>query len=165
MTIDDLKRRIERAWAALEETIDGLSDEQLEAREEGTWAITDHLSHLAAWEMGVAEYLRGRSRAVGMGLREEAWGMDMDEVNDMIYRQNAALSANQARQKFNEAHEQMLDALDDLSDEDLQRDYGELLPQDQESPYTERTVLQVIAGNTYAHYDEHAGYIREKLAA
>jgi hypothetical protein len=164
VTKDELLGRIERARAALVETIEDLSGAQLEAREEGGWAITDHLLHLAVWEKGVADFLRGRPRAAGMGLSEEAWQLSMDEVNELIYEQTKGLSAAQARQKLEEAHQAMLEALAGLSDEDLMRPHAHFLPHGEEGVATQRLVLETIVANTYEHYDEHAQYIRQKLS-
>ena len=155
LTKSALLERMQRSRAALVEVIEALSDEEMEAREEGGWAVTDHLAHIAAWERGVADFMRGRSRAVGMGLTEEAWGLTLDEVNDLIYRQNAALSAAQARQMFDEAHEQMLAALEDVGDEDLLRPYNSYLPEGEQPAAPERLLIETIAANTYGHYDEH----------
>ena len=83
-TLDALKERIEHAREQLKSLIDGLSDEQIEARQDGAWAVADHLAHLAAWERGVANYLRGRSRAEGMGLTEAALALSTDEVNGLL---------------------------------------------------------------------------------
>ncbi|MFW6069341.1 MAG: ClbS/DfsB family four-helix bundle protein [Chloroflexota bacterium] len=163
LTKSELIDRMERARSALLETIDDVGDEELEARDEGSWAVTDHLAHLATWERGVAEFMKGRSRAVGMGLTEEAWGMTLDEVNDLIYRQNAALSASHARQMLDEAHEQMLAALENVGDEDLLRAYNSYLPEGEYPAAPERLLLETIVANTYEHYDDHLGYIREKL--
>lgn len=163
LTKSEVRDRMQRAYSQLLQAIEGLSDEQLEAREEGSWAVTDHLAHVAVWERGVAEFMKGRSRAVGMGLTEEAWGLSLDEVNDLIYQQNAALSAAQARQMLDEAHEQMLAALEDVSDEDLLRAYNSYLPEGEHPAAPERLLLETIVANTYEHYDEHLGYIREEL--
>lgn len=163
LTKSELIDRMQRARSQLLQAIEDLSDEELETREEGSWAITDHLAHLATWERGVAEFMKGRSRAVGMGLTEEAWGMTLDEVNELIYRQNAALSASQSRQMLDEAHEQMLAALEDVGDEDLLRAYNSYLPEGEHPAAPERLLLETIVANTYEHYDEHLGYIREEL--
>lgn len=160
----ELLDRIEQSRKAFEKTIEPLSDDQMEAREEGAWAITDHLAHLAAWEKGVAEFLRGRPRAAGMGLNEEAWELSMDEVNDVIYERNRHLSAAEARQKLEDAQAAMLDALTGLSDEDLSRPHAHFLPQGTEGVATERLILETIVANTYEHYDEHAEYIRRRLS-
>lgn len=163
LTKSELIDRMRQARSALLETIDNLGEDELEAREEGRWAVTDHLAHLAVWERGVAEFMKGRSRAVGMGLTEEAWGLSMDEVNELIYRQNAALSASQARQMLEESHEQMLAALEDTSDEDLLRAYNSYLPEGEHPAAPERLLLETIVANTYEHYEEHLGYIRERM--
>lgn len=164
ITMDELLGRIERARKALVETIADLHEGQLEASKEGGWTVTDHLLHLAVWEKGVADFLLGRPRAAGMGLSEEAWQLSMDEVNERIYEQNRGLSAAQARQKLDEAHETMLEALSGLSDEDLRRPHAHFLPHGEEGVATERLVLETIVANTYEHYDEHAQYIRQKLS-
>ena len=163
ITMTALLDQIELSRRAFEETIEGLSDDQMEAREDGAWAITDHLVHRAAWEKGVAEFLRGRPRAAGMGLDEEAWELSMDEVNDAIYEQNRHLSATQAREMLEEAHVAMLDALVGLSDEDLSRPHAHFLPHGTEGVASERLILETIVANTYEHYDEHAEYIRESV--
>lgn len=163
LTKSELIERMERTRSALLETIDDMSNEELEAREEGRWAITDHLVHLAVWERGVAEFMKGRSRAVGMGLTEEAWGLSMDEVNDLIYRQHAAVSAPQARQMLQEAHEQMLAALEKATDDDLLRAYNSYLPEGETPAAPERLLLETIIANTYEHYEEHRGYIEDRL--
>jgi hypothetical protein len=164
ITIAALLDYIEQSRRAFEETIEGLNDAQMEAREEGAWAVTDHLVHLAAWEKGVADLVRGRPRAAGMGLDEEAWELSMDEVNEVIYEQNRHLSAAQARQKLQDAHAAMLDALARLSDEDLSRPHSHFLPHGTEGVATERLILETIVANTYEHYDEHAQYIGQRLS-
>lgn len=163
-TLDELVKRIARARADLDALVEGLDEEQLtQALVPGQWSVADHLAHLAAWERGVAEYLRGRSRAEGMGLTEAAWGMSMDEMNALIYRRHETSGASQTRLLLRKAQEEMSEALNQLTDDDLQRDYGEFLPEGQESPYGERTVLHTIGANTYAHYEEHAATIRRVL--
>lgn len=162
-TLDALKERIEHAREQLKSLIDGLSDEQIEARQDGAWAVADHLAHLAAWERGVADYLRGRSRAEGMGLTEAALALSTDEVNGLLFRKHATASATQARLLLHKAQEEMDEALGQLSDGDLQRNYGALLPGGQDASNAERTVLNVIRSNTYEHYEEHLATLRSKF--
>ena len=165
LTKADLLDRIRRSRAAFVKTIDALSDAQMEAREEGGWAVKDHLIHLATWEHGVAEFLRGRSRTARMGLDEQAGEVSLDEVNEVIYEQTAALSAAEARQMLEEAHVAMLDALDGLSEADLAQPHVHFLPHGEEEVATERLVLETIVANTYEHYDEHAEMIRQMFTA
>ena len=46
----DLMARIQRDWAALEETIADLIEEQMSVPDAGGWSIKDNLAHLTAWE-------------------------------------------------------------------------------------------------------------------
>ncbi len=166
-TVGDLRERIVRARAEVETLLGGVSNERLEERTGDGWSIGDHLVHLAAWERGVAHYLQGRSRGGGMGLGEEAWKADMDEVNAAIQERHAGLTAVEARRLLAQAQAEMDAALDGLRDEDLARDYGDLLPPGQESPYGQGTVYvyDTIAGNTFGHYEEHMETLRTMLAA
>ena len=161
----ELMKRIERSRLTLEKTVGSLTEEQLWERGKGDWAIKDHLAHLAAWEMGIAELLRRRSRFAGMGVTGEAYReKSMDEVNDLIYRQHADLSALEALRKFHEAHKEMLAALEALSYEDLLKPYADYMsPNDPPSSAPQDPVAYWIVGNTYGHFDEHNEYIREIL--
>ena len=162
---EEVMARIERSRMALEKTLGSLTEEQLAARGTGDWPIKDHLAHLAVWELGIAELLRGRSRFAAMGVAEAAaQGKSTDEVNDLIYRQHADLSAAEALQKFHEAHNEMLAALQDLSYEDLLKPYGDYMsPDDPPSSAPHDPVAYWIAGNTYGHFDEHNEYIQQIL--
>lgn len=163
-TVEALRARIEEARSALADMLQAVDDAEMEVREGQSWRIADHLSHLAAWERGIAAYLRGKSRTKGMGLTDAAWDMSLDEMNEALHRQLAHQSAAQARQALRDAQQQLDAALAGLSDEDLGRDYGALLPEGHSSPYTDRNVVNIIAGNTYEHYEEHMASIRNKLS-
>jgi hypothetical protein len=52
-------------------------------------------------------------------------------------------------------------ALEKLSDADLQKPYSHYQPGD---PDEKRPVIEWVAGNTYEHYEEHAGWIKELVA-
>jgi uncharacterized protein (TIGR03083 family) len=160
----ELLERIHHSYSRLEETLHPLSENQLTRPSPSGWAIKDHLSHLAAWELGVAELLQRRSRFAAMRVEEAvAQGKSEDEINDLIYRLYAQLSPAQAREKLREAHRQMLQALEGLSDDDLYRPYTAYLPQGSSGP--EQPVMNWIVGDTFEHFDEHNGYIRDFLAS
>ena len=155
--------RIESAWEELQVAISGL-DEALLARvdDESGWSVADHLTHLAAWERGIAYVLTGRSRAEGMGITQALWvELTMDEVNDVIHEQGRRLGAARALADFRAAHAAMLDALEGLDDADLQRGYTTFEPQDEPD---DRPIIGWIIGDTYDHYAEHLGYIRASLS-
>ncbi len=159
-----LLERIQAAYEALGETLRPLSDDQLSRPGPEVWAVKDHLAHLAAWELGVAELLQRRSRFAAMGIEEPVGpGQSWDNINDLIYRQNAGLSPSEALEKFHSSHRQMLQALAALSDEDLYKPYAAYLPEGSQG--RQDPVLNWIVGNTFEHFDEHNGWIRAILSS
>jgi len=158
----ELLERIHSSYAALLEILQPLSESQISRPAPSGWAIKDHLAHLAAWELGIAALLQHHPRYAAMQV-EEAMEQDKstDELNDLIYQQNAGLSPAEAREKFEAAHGQMLQVLESLSDDDLFRPYADYLPEGGQG--FQDPVLNWIVGNTYEHFDEHKAYIRDHV--
>ncbi len=157
----DLIAMMEASRANLEKTLSGLSEHQRTTPGPEKWAVKDHLVHLAVWELGIAELLQHRDRFAAMKVDEETvQTKSEDEINDIIYRQFAHLSWDEAFRKYEEAHRRLLEALVNLNDEDLYRPYayfagGKVTRQD--------PVLNWIAGNTFGHYDLHNQFIQSLL--
>jgi len=63
--------------------------------------------------------------------------------------------------EFQTVHNQMLQTLGRLADEDLFKPYSHYLPEGSEG--RQDPVINWIVGNTYEHFDEHHGYIRTLL--
>lgn len=158
---DELLRRIRRSRAALEETLNGLTEAQLERPGPEDWSIKDHLAHMATWELGIAELLRRRPRFEAMGVAQAVVeGRSEDEVNDLIYRQHKEKSVETVLAEFNSAHSQMMQQLEALDEAELFKPYAAYAPGDTR----QEPVFGWIVGNTFAHFDEHHGYIRSLLA-
>ena len=159
---EELLKRIRRSRSALEETIAGLSEEQLARPGPEGWSIKDHLAHMAIWELGIVALLRRQPRFEAMGgAVAVAQGKSEDEVNDRIYRQHDGLSVPAVLEEFRTAHNQMLQILDELAEEDLFRPYADYVTGgqvDRQDP-----VFWWIVGNTYEHFDEHHNYIQALL--
>ena len=149
-------------WQRLEDFIAGLTPEQLTTPNRTTgWAIKDHLAHLAAWEGGIVWLLRGRPRPAGMGLDDHTfYHTNMDEVNERIYQQNREHPHTEVMTHFRAIHQQMLEALADLQEEDLTRPYGTY---DVNGPGRDdgRPIIRWIAADTYEHYQEHLSYFNQ----
>jgi uncharacterized protein (TIGR03083 family) len=163
----NLMQRIRESRAALEELIAPLSEAQLEARQGEGWAIKDHLAHITVWERGIARLLQGEPRYEAMGVDALVrQGEHMDVLNEHIYQQHAALAGTEVLQMFRDAHRELLAALAGLSDEDLLRPYATYAVHDEPQPDSagKDPIVGWIAGNTFGHYDEHAGYMRDSLA-
>lgn len=161
----ELMERMAEGYEALERVLRGLDETQIgrPGPDEG-WGIKDHLFHLAMWERGIAWLLGRRSRYEGMGVTPDEWReLTMDEVNDLVYSRNRERAAAEALATFREAHQEMLDALAPLGDADLQRPYSDFDPA--ATRYADRPIIGWIIGDTYEHYEEHLGYVRELLSS
>jgi uncharacterized protein (TIGR03083 family) len=159
----ELLIRIAESRTALEQALSRLSEDQLTTPAASGWAIKDHLTHLAAWEAGIAALLRHQPRWAAMGLGEAVIAQyEMDDWNEIIYQQNRDRSLAEVQHYFEESHRQLLAAVERLSEEELFKPYayfevGEAGKDDM------RPIIGRIIGNTYEHYDEHQGWIEAAL--
>ncbi len=154
-----------REREALEKTIAGLSDAQLTAPGAEGWSVKDHLMHVAVWEQGIVALLNKQSRYGAMGLsRDEAQIDDFDAKNALIHERTKSRSLTDVRAAFRDSHQQMLDVLARLTEDDLLKPYSHYAPD--EPSDDKRPVFSWIAGNTFGHYAEHREWIQhiiEKL--
>jgi uncharacterized protein (TIGR03083 family) len=151
----ELIEHIRQSRLALEEAISLLTEAQLTTPGPERWSVKDHLAHMAVWELGIAELLQRRSRFAAMQIDENAFskGMSEDEVNAEIYRRNAGLSLAEVMARFRSAHQQFLEALDRLGDDDLYLPYSAYVPSGEDQ--RQDPVINWIAGNTFGHFDQH----------
>lgn len=154
----ELMQRIPPARAALEVTLNGLSDQQMTAPGADGWSVKDHLAHLATWErMIVAHLTDGRDHEV-VGLGEVVYAkLDLEALNTVIERRTKDLSLDVVRDDFRSAHEQVVALIGRLTDEELNRPYWSDDP-------SGRSVADKIAGDTYRHYLEHRRWIIELVS-
>ena len=136
--------RAERS--ALDASIAGLSDARLsEPGVAGHWSVKDILVHVTWWEQRTIAKLHGETTE-----HDQLGGEDNDEVidrlNDGAYRERAGVPAADVKASFRASLEAMMDSWAELSEEYLLAN------------------LELIAGNTYLHYPEHAVQIRAWLA-
>jgi hypothetical protein len=161
-TIGELLDRVQIDWAALQFVVGGLSESELTAPGPETWSVKDHLAHIADWERGCTAVLERRPQWEGFGLAESEYvWQDVDQLNDILYQRHRADSVSDVKTMGNAAHADIVSALSHLADADLRRTVGEYGM----GSNPERTLLEKIAGDTYEHYAEHAGWIKELLAA
>src|SRR5579884_4033841 len=124
-TVPELRRQIEASWESLQRLLAGLDESQLTAASGDAWSIKDHLAHVAAWERSLAALLEGRSRDQALDLCDaEVAHDDIDALNAAIQRRAAERSPAEVLAESREAHQQVLRALDALSDQDLLRPYS-----------------------------------------
>lgn len=159
----ELIARMERAMAEVEAVVTGVPADQLTAPGPGgDWSAKDHLAHLLTWARVAL------SRAAG-GYSAEAeapiFGVDVatyqatrgdDALNELAQRVNRAKSLDQVLAELRDAHARLLATVSKLGEAELARPW---LPERPERG----PLIDVLAGNTYAHYREHAGYIARLL--
>jgi hypothetical protein len=151
----EMLRRIHEAYTALNSLIQPLNEEELNRTGPEGWAIKDHLLHLAAWEQGIADHLQHQDRYALMGVREAVdQNLGIDEINERIHHSHAHLSAGEAKQRLSAAHLSLLDALEPLSEAQLQLPYSAYLPEGNQ-PAPETPVWLYVVGNSSGHYEEH----------
>ena len=158
MTKHELLEHIKRDRARLEETVEGLGDEELAAPgPDGGWSVRDHLSHIAAWERMIVAHLRDGSDHEIAGMDEASYAAaTLDELNDQLYRLHGDRTVDQVRAEFRAAHESIVSYIERMPEDRLGAPYWE--------EDAEKTVLDKIAGDTYLHYAEHAEWISELIA-
>ncbi|HSV85357.1 MAG TPA: DinB family protein [Levilinea sp.] len=157
MTKQQLLDRMLTSFQALEEVISRLSEGQFTQPDDSGWAVKDHLAHIAVWELGMAEHLAGGDRFAAMQI-DHPRGRPVDEVNDQIYQQNAHLTTAEALEMMRSAHQRFLEVLEGLEDDDLYKPYNAFLPEGHHGPI--EPVINWIAGDTFAHFEEHTEWIR-----
>jgi len=149
-------------WAALQDVVSRLSDEELTRPGPEVWSVKDHLAHIAEWERACTAVLNHIPQYEGFGLSaSEYTGLDIDALNAILFERHRSQSVGEVKAMANAAHAEILAALKDVTDEDLRRpvrEYGMTTRGD-------RLLLEKIAGDTYAHYAEHTGWINALLAA
>ena len=151
----DLLERIQREWAALEQAIVGLSDEQMSTPGEGGWTIKDHLAHLAAWEQFMLQhYLRGRPAHEVMQVDEATWKtLDENGMNDILYQRSQLCTVSEVLADRRRSHEQVVSTLEQTPFADLMKPHYADDPQ-------ARLLIGWVIGNTYEHYLEHRNYLK-----
>lgn len=159
--IDNIRRR----QAAIEQTIAPLSERQMTTPGVvGEWSIRDVLAHIGAWE----RTLLGRLQAAINNTTPlyswvpdgpffaEASDEDVDIINERFYQQNKGRSLQDVMSEFRRLPIQLMDAVQQLSEDDLTN--SERFAWTQGQP-----LWKFIPGDSYEHIDEHLASIREWL--
>jgi hypothetical protein len=161
VTKTELLRRIEEGYKSFEQVLSTWNDDQLTKPGPEGWSVKDHLVHLAAWEVGIAALLRKENRWEAMGLDKDVFSKidSEDELNALIQEKNRKRSLAEVRAAFEDAHRQMVNAINDLTDADLVKPYSYYQPDEPGEP-DNRPIWPRIVGNSYGHYEEHTPWIK-----
>lgn len=161
----ELLAGMERSFGDLNTLVDSLTGAQMTTLTDAAgWTVADHLTHLAAWEMSVVFFLRGRNAWEGMGIDEalyRAWIDSADEINAAIRQRHKGQSLADALAEFRGTHQQLLDLLQPMTDADLLRVYrrwGANEPDRGEGDGP--TMMRWINSDATPHFIEHLEYIK-----
>jgi hypothetical protein len=153
-TAADVLARVDRAWRELEETLAGLGPQELaEVRDAAGWAVKDHLAHLAAWEGALVARLDGRPEHEALGLDGATLGTDEDAENAAIFALHRDQPLHEVLDAVRAEHARTRARIERLGDAELAGGDGP----------GARPVAAWIAGNTWEHYAQHLGWIRELI--
>ncbi len=161
----ELLHRIRERHADMEELLSSLSPAQMRAPElDAGWSVKDSLAHIAAWEKllldMVAKYQRGEPVvlwAPGFEIVGDNGQEQMNRYNAHLFEQNRERELVDVLNDFRETFMQIVALIESLSD-------AEIFDADHFSARNGRPLITFIVGDTYEHYDEHLGWIRNWLA-
>lgn len=164
-TVEELLERMERARAAFYASLEGLSDAELAMPlTERGWSAADHMAHLAVWMGGILAAFDGVSRWAAMGVEGPPGAGGFDELNERLRAPHAGKPPAEARRLLDETHERMAARLRTMTMEELRRPYSHYQP-GEARPDAGEPFLNWVAGDTFAHYDEHRGWLEAALRA
>ena len=150
---DELVERIQQARSEWLAFLQGLQVLDWEAPGFcGEWSLKDVTAHLTWHEQEMVTVLQLRA-LVG----SPWWNLPLDERNDRIYNQLHERPVDEIRQEADQVHHNLLDALNSVSDDDL------FDPTHFAEMPSEWRPIDVIASNTYEHYEDHLQNARKTL--
>lgn len=161
----ELLAEIDRAWTALNTTLDKLTPAQMVSPTDSLgWAVKDHLNHIAAWNNGEAYRLQGKPMWEGMGItKDDMQSGEDDVINAAVFAVYGGNTADEARAFLRESHEGLLDYILPMTDEQLAGPFRQKRPDEP----ADRVIAPLSArlwSVTAEHYDEHRGWL-EALTA
>jgi uncharacterized protein (TIGR03083 family) len=137
-------QRIDQSWNNLMDALDGIpADAVAEPGACGEWSVKDLAGHIAFWASRAGPIAERNTSAPAQSDQDsdgDSGGeFDFQPINEEVAAKNADRSYDDLTRELHETHEAMVATLRALPT--LDPDW--------------------VAGNTFGHYDEHAGEIRE----
>lgn len=154
---ETLLERATAGWSRLQLALEMMTEnEMVELQIDGKWTVKDILAHIAFWEdrllLRVSDALAGRPVERQPGGLSEA---EVDALNEENYRAHVGLDLHTVLGKSAEIHNSLMDALMRLPDDPYDDFYT--VWWGGEPPWA------ILAGDTYAHYEEHLPAIEAYL--
>jgi DinB superfamily len=147
--IDNLRTEREQ-WEALLAQVG--EERMLQPGVAGEWSVKDIIAHVTWGEREALGILQAHA-LVGSDL----WNLPQDERNAVVFSENRALPLHKVLTEAQQVYAQLLDAVQALSDEDLND------PSRFRYMPTDWLPWRIVAGNSYEHYRQHTPSIRAWL--
>lgn len=161
-TKPELIALINERWDALQDVLKGLDNEAMDRQLPDGWSPKMHLAHITVWERSLLGLLRGQDRAEAMGIPKLLWdGHDTDAINGHVAEAASTMDLQEIRKQSLATHVELMEQLESMSQEDLERPYSEYQPGNGE--YNAAPVGGWVHGNTWDHYNEHIAWLKNGL--
>ncbi len=170
MSKDELLNKIREGKAEFDRQIAGLSDAQMlvPGPHGDEWTMKDVLAHLTACMLSMSSRLPGQQRIpFPVEAHEgESWPDQMQRINDYYYAQFKDKPLAEVKADFEAAYQHTLAAVEALSDAQLVGEDKAGLGQGDDSYDREvrENIPDMVAGDTYEHFNEHLGFMADWLA-
>jgi len=143
--------RIAAARHELDQLVGQLSPEQVVIPGvEGKWSVKDILAHITWFDREMIGMLLARA-LVG----SPWWNLPQEERNQRIYELALQRPASQVLVESRNAFAELIELLQELTDADLNETgrFRDMPP--------DWRLIDVLSGNTFEHYEDHARSIRQ----
>ncbi len=147
----ELLQRMQDGYTIFVALLTPLSEEQMTTPGvNGDWAIKDILVHLATWQRRVARRVEALSRNDETNPNQPAIKNDeeMNRFNDANFAANRSRPLDQVWSDFRSSYQDLLQSARLLSENDLFNPH-------RYAWLEESALWENIAGNSFAHYEEH----------
>jgi hypothetical protein len=155
-----LGRLISETRAQLEATLAGMNEQQLTAPIlEGGWSAKDMMDHLAFWEQSMLDRIQraaGGERIHRPQATDEQRSAEIDRINTAAQAAAQSRQLADVRSEFDRSYLEVLSYIETLSESQI-FDPGEI------SAMLGYPAIQLIAGDTYEHYQEHSEALQAAL--
>ena len=144
-SVKQLVKTIQNAWTTWVALIGQVDQEQLfSPGVAGDWSLKDIIAHITWFEKEMVGLITAHAL-----VSSELWNLPTDERNAAIYEEVRIQPLEQVLEESATVHQQMLEVLPSLSEEDLTDPSGfPNMPPDWQPG-------MLIAQNTYEHYEDH----------
>jgi uncharacterized damage-inducible protein DinB len=139
------------AWEAL---LAQINEEQMQKPGvAGKWSVKDVITHISWCESEIIPVLRTHVLA-----GSDFWNLSDDEGNEITYQKNKDRPLHDIVNEERQAYTTLLEVVQQLRDEDLNDPHCfKNMPQ-------EWIPWELIAGNSFKHYEDHMPSLRDWLA-